>query len=395
MTRLDKPTTHWNRSAAPARTACAALAAAASSIWTAPGAALEWSYAPTVSVGASEDTNIALEPVAGRRVSSASLAAASNIVGRNEALRLSFTPRITSLRYDDDRELDRDSRYADLELARDGERQHWSLGGQYAHEGTLTSELESTGFIASDVDRVQSSVNGTWSRAVSERGGVSLDLSSITVDYGVSPSSSLVDYDYRIAQAAYSLQTSERSSWSFSVGRSQYVTGSPVNTTVTSTVRATWSRRFSNVLQAHIGFGGFDAAADGPFGVDHSGGSLSFGMQRSWERWSFSTDGGRDLQPDGRGAMVVEDLVTVGMTRRLGERLRVGASARATEIASQVGLEADFRRRYSQAGVNLGWSFARGWSLDVSLSERTQGLRSTGAEGSGRIGQIMTSYRGR
>jgi hypothetical protein len=370
--------------------ACAGIAAAL--LATQPSGAFEWDYTPAVTVGAAQDTNIRLTATDERQVGAAALTAEMGVVGREEGFEFRFAPRLTSLRYDDDREFDRDNRYADFSIATHDDRQRWSFGGGYAREGTLTTEFESTGFVETDVDRNQSSLYTSWTRA-GEHGAYDLALSSSATDYEQALFSPLVDYKYRVLQFGYTRTTNERSNWRYGASRMQLSAESTGFQTVSSDVRATWSRAFSEALQARLGIGMFEVSAEGPLGSDSSGVSLDFNVDRLWPRWRFTTGGGRELQPDGRGALVRVDSARLTMLRRITERFSLGANLAAAQVRSEGNIADLYDRDYSQGGLTLQWRFRRLWLLEGAFFERAHEAPLL-PQVTGIVSQLSVSYRG-
>lgn len=388
MTRVTQPADHkrawfdrdW-------RIACAA--GATTLLAAAPSGALEWSYVPAVTVGAAQDSNIHLQPQDGLPVGNAALLAGADVVGRNEGLDLQFAPRVNSVRYDDDSVMDRNDIFANLNLATHNERRRWSFGGSYVQESTLNSAFEASGAPAVDLDRKQTSVSTSWDRSL-ERGRYTLSAATTGVDYQESPFSPYRDYRYDVLQGAYTRVTSERSSWRFSVEKTQVSTEGYRVRTLSTDVRATWIHAFSESLQAQIGVGVLDATTEGAVRVEKSAPALNFSLNQSWPRWRFSVNAGRSLEPDGYGSLLREDSAQVGMTRLVTERFNVGATSLRARVVSVAGL---LDRDYSQDTVTLQWRLRRRWILEGAFFERRQ--QWTGLpEANGFVSQLSITYRG-
>ncbi len=380
-------------------TSCAAAGAAAIVLLAACGApfparALEWRQTPQVEAAAGYDGNINLDPTFGRSVGSAALTAQTNVVGRSERLRLHFSPRLRSLQYNDSRELDRTDTYADFGMEVTGERQRWSLGGGYAREGTLTTEFEGSGFVQTGIDRVQRLWNGQWSRAQGERGRYELSASAVSVDYQEALFSPLVDYGYRVFEAAYSLNSSERGSWRFSLSRAE-VRAAAVNAETASTeLRATWTRALSSVLSASFGIGAFQVDQQRPFGARASSGSLDLSLNRRWARWTLDASVRREMRPDGRGALVRQDRMELRSTRRLSSRTAFEASLVAARLAPESRSSFVVGRDYGQAALEIRRRLSQTVAISWSIFGRSQAYQSwPKARGLG--GEFAVKYRGR
>ena len=371
------------------RSACAAGAAAL--LAAGPSRALEWSYTPAATVSAQYDTNIRLqfdgaEPVNGRSVSGA-----ADIVGRNEGVDFRFTPRVSAQRYDDPSIEDRNFQYADLSISTHNERQRWSLGGNYALEGTRNSEFESNGFPAIDLERRQTGLTTSWTRLM-ERGRFDIAASATSVNYQQSLSSPYRDYRYDVLQADYSRTTSERSRWGFTVSGSQVTTDRGFVTTTSTDVRATWAHVFSESLQVHVGLGLLAATTDGIASTHDSAPALDFNVSRAWPRWTLTAGGGRQLQPDGQGTLLQQDSLQVGAERRFSERFSVALGVAKARDAYFFSV---YDRDYWQESVSAQWRFKRRWVLDGSLSDHGQQWVTLGLpRQTGVVSQFSISYRG-
>lgn len=328
----------------------------------------EWSVTPSVSIGTIEDDNVYLRPVDPLRVTSAYVDAAAEVVARDTGAEFRFTPRVHSIRYDDDRVLDRDDVSADVSFAKHDDRQQWNVGGGYTNEGTLQSDFETSGLARVDLDRKQTSFSGSFARSI-HRGYFAFSGSVAKIDYEESFVSPYRDYQYEVLQGSYSRTTTERSSWKFSITSMQVNTLTFKVTTSSTDVRSSWSHAFSKALQVRVGLGILYASTDGVIGAERSAPSLDFRVDRERARWSLYATGGRELQPDSRGSLQRQDSVQLGVTRRLNERLTVGANMVEGRI-DDVGTF--FDRDYGQVGASLQWRVRRRWYVDGGLYERRE-----------------------
>jgi hypothetical protein len=365
---------------------CAALACGASH-------ALEWRSTPAVTVGTGEDSNIWLDPAADHRASNNSLTASTEILARGPGLTLRMQPEVRALRYANGAEADRNDVFTSFDLTLGRERSTLTFGGGYQRESTLTSGFVDTGLLGLDEERVERSLTAGWNYVVGPRGRATVDASTVSVGYGAGPLSPLVDYDYHVVQLGYQLGTTARSTWAFSATRST-LDGAIMDTTNTA-FQARWLHTFTPTLHGEIGVGTFDVHTVSPFATQRdSGASLSFSMAREWARWSFQTAGARDLRPDGSGALVREDAVTLEALRRFGSRLSVGLSVRRAQVAATAELAALSDRDYSQTGVAVDWRMKERWQLHAGLQQRMQQL-SFAPRASGVGAVVGMTYRGR
>jgi hypothetical protein len=369
----------------------ACVAGAAALLAASPGSALEWSYTPGASVGASNDTNIRLLFAGAEPVNAMSVAGSVDVLARNEAFEFHASPRVDVLRYDDPTVQDRNDEYADVGISLHDERQRWSFGVNYADEGTRNSEFESNGYAAVDYDRRQTGLTTSWAR-IMQRGEIDLAASASSVNYQDASFSPYRDYRYDLFQGGYNRSTDERTRWGFSATRSEVTTDRGLVTTTSTDARVTWTHAFSEVLQAHLGFGVLEATTDGLTATRDTAPALDFSVTRGWAFWSLSVGGGRTLQPDGQGSLLQQDRLEVGGTRRLSQRLGVSVTAAKAREKYFVSF---YDRNYWQESVSVSWQFKRRWSLVSSVSDHGQQWVTLGLpKQSGVVTQFSISYRG-
>jgi hypothetical protein len=366
---------------------CAAQACGASH-------ALEWRSTPAVTVGAGEDSNIWLDPYGDRRASTSSMSASADVLASGPGIKLHVQPEVRALRYANGADADRNDAFTNAEFTLTRERDTLTVGSGYRRESTLTSEFIDTGVLGLEDERTERSMTAGWNHVVGPRSRVSLAASTVAVNYGSAGAfSPFVDYDYRVVQLGYQISTTARSAWVFSATRSN-LDGAITDTTNTA-FQARWVRSFSPTLHGELGLGTFDVRTANRLGAQQdSGAALSFSVTREWAHWSLQSGGGRDLRPDGRGALVREDAVTLDALRRFGPRLSVGLSVRRARIAATEELANVYDRDYSQTGVALEWRMKERWQLRASLQERMQQLPYA-PRGSGIGAQVSMTYRGR
>ena len=365
---------------------CAALACGATH-------ALEWRSTPAFTVGGGEDSNIRLDPTVDRPASSSSLTASTEILASGPSLQLRVQPEVRALRYTNGADADRNDAFTSFDLTLSRERSTLTFGGDYRRESTLTSEFIDTGLLGLDQERVERSVNAGWNYVVGPRGRVTASASTAAVAYDAGILSPFVDYDYRVVQLGYQLATNARSTWIFSATRSA-VDAAFTDTTNTA-FQARWLRTFTPTLRGEVGIGTFDARTSSLFSKQReSGAALNFAVTREWARWSLQTGGARELRPDGRGALVREDSVTLGAQRRFGSRLSMGVSARRAAVAATDDLQNLYGRDYSQAGVAVDWQMKQRWQLHAGLQQRIQQV-SFAPRASGIGAVVGMTYRGR
>jgi hypothetical protein len=355
---------------------------------------MEWRTEPVVTVEGGGDTNIWLNAFDQRYVSRGSVSASADIFAREPGFEFRLKPEVRALRYADNREADRDDVFTTFGLTRTNERGRWTFGSDYSRESTLTSEFTGTGILGLDLERTEHQFDTGWSRVMSARGTFSVNAVAENVTYGYSELSPFSDYDYRVFQTGYTLATSLRSSWQFSLARSVLTAKETTGVTSNKELRVAWTHAFSEKLRGTFGITTFDAGANGPTAGGHLSTTVNFAFTREWPRWTLQSAGSSDVRPEGRGFFVQEDSVTLDAQRRFGDRLSLVASMRYARIHSQGLLALLADRDYSQVGMNVNWRLNQRWVLSGGHYERAQEW-SFLPRAEGRTSTVAFSYRGR
>jgi hypothetical protein len=363
--------------------------------------ALEWSNTPVVVVSAAEDSNLHMLPAElAHDVASTTLGASTAVVGRDETLAFSFTPRVIATRYDDPAELDRNDASADVGLLVTGDRQTWSFGASYVNEGTLQSQFDSIGFAAADVSFEQTSTSVGWSRKA-EHGSFDAGIGTTAVDYTADVVSPFRNNRSEYLEGGYSRRLNERSSLRFGLTHMRVAAEAGRVATVSDDLRVRWTRSFSEVLNASVGVGVLEATTDERTGAELDGldrldrlerttPAVDFGVNRRWPRWLFSASGGRTIEPDGRGTVLLQDSVNVGFSRKVAQHVDLGFSSQVGRV-STVGVLYD--RDFSSERVTLHWGFKRRWALDSLFEQRVEKW-SYRPRANGFVSEVSITYRG-
>jgi hypothetical protein len=358
----------------------------------APLFAAEWRALPAVTAGTGSDSNIRLAADESRRAASASVAASIDIAARRPGFLFELRPEVRALRYADDVEADRDDGFLTFGVNVNDPHKTFRVGGNYARESTLTSEFYESGLLGVDVERVQRGVDAGFTRVLSPRSTLGVGLAAMEVGYGAAPGSQLGDYGYRSAQLTHRRNTGEHSTWALTASKSLLEPESGGRDTISTSLRADWSRQFSPRLRGSIGFGAF-VIDEAEGGVDDQSASVSFALARQWDRWSLSTAGERDVRPDGSGTLVVEEAVTLEGRRRVTEHVELGVSVRGARVSASIADLFDFERRYSQVGANVHWQATRRLNVDASVYERSNDSSFT-RRATGLTTVLSITYRG-
>lgn len=369
----------------------ALLACALTGLLPGTSSALEWQQAPRVSVTTADDSNLDLRSTDASGIAWSMVEAETRVEAQDERVELDFAPRVRSLRYEGAGERNRDDLFATLGVAVKGERQQWSLAGDYALESTLTSEFEYTGFVDTSIERRRSNWTGSWQRSAGERTSYRLLLERSDVDYQEAFLSPLVDYRYGVLQASLSQAVSERSSLSVSVSRTRLDVPAYRGRTTSIGLNADWDRRISETLKGRIGVGRFEAKADGA-SAGNSGALLDLSLVKQWNAWDVTLSLGSDLQPTGRAALVREDTLSLRLRHALAPRTSFDLRLEDARVRTEASPLRREDRDFAWASWALHRRLGERTSLDAELRWRAQQF--VGADPAGGSAVIVSfSYR--
>lgn len=307
------------------------------------------------------------------------------VLRRTERSQWSLRPRLYSERHSDDPLLDRDDEYLGAGFTYAYEKVQWSASVDFSNDTTLTSELGLTGLVEDNRrhEGITATAGPTFS--LSERTTAGVQAYWNDNHYRDARFTGLVDYEYG-AVAVFSKHVfSERTELSVKarVGEMR-VPANPLADKQDATLTLGWRYEPWPLWTLDLAAGSSYARSES--GTD-DGMVFNVGMQRRAERWTFSTSGGRDVIPTGRGALTRRDQLSISASRALTERLSASFSVRGVrnqELLTQSGLPAQ-QLKYGRVDLRLGWQFAEHWNLSAGIGGTLQRVssRPDGAENQG------------
>jgi hypothetical protein len=345
--------------------------------------AAEWRIAPSVGTTVVSESNprFMLEPVSDQQAITADLGMRMQV--QSETTSVVLNTLAARRQYDKDRSLDRTDLRLDLSLQHAAsERLSWSAAGSVTRDTTLTSELGTSG--ATRVGYRHESLNAQlqpqWQ--LGERWSAATIL-QWQRDYYPTPSSGLVDYQYRSAGLVSSWRNTSRDSIAFTVRSGQLnVAEAPA---AIKDASASLEYKLSIDEQWNLSLAGGPTWSRGS-GATLRGENFSFGLTRSAERGSFTLAADRGLAPTGRGFLTRRDSLSLQLRKDFAPQLSGTLGARYLRSRNVVGaLGFDFDDvRYRRVDGGLGWTFSQQWITELRAGYADQQQRAiSGALASG------------
>ena len=316
--------------------------------------------------------------------------------GRTERLIVAVQPLVTTYRYPDKTDLDRNEAHLTLSLNWLGEKVSWLGTAAAAHDTTLTSELGNTGQTQGNFrhESYNLTFGPTW--RVNERMQARSSLGVEESRYPGSAGSSLSDYRYSSAVAGTSYGLTDRATLTLqgSAGRLESKGADSVtdNASLSLQARYVWSP----VLSFGAGFGPSWVRTDAG---KQQGLLYSADITRTFETAALSLSASRKQSPSGLAYLTEVDEATLAFSAQITERLTGTASAgitRRQNVLRDFNLDLT-RVRYTRAELGVSWHLASNWHLGASLGNAVQQVGSDffdGSTGRGYDARLSLSWSG-
>jgi len=333
--------------------------------------AAEWLMTPTASVLSDYTDNPRLLADAGESYAGAISEVSTKLRMSGERWRLSAVPRARFSRYASGSVLDSDDQFLDATLDNATERGSWSLTTSYSRDTTLTSELDTTGFVQTNRRHEGLSLTGSSSWMLTERTSLGGNLFWQDSHYADAASAGLTDYSYRAATAFANFMLTEASELRVSGQSGELLIPGSDDPTRDTSVRLTLSYSPAPLWSM--------SASAGPSFVstrerDDEGRLYSLEATRRGERWRWTATLGRDVTPTGRGVFTRRDQLSVSTTYSMRQFLSTTLTLRGIENEDVFVNFGAARRevRYGLVEGRINWRCAEQWSLSLLVAAATQ-----------------------
>ncbi len=293
---------------------------------------------------------------------------------RTEVSDVKFTLRLDDSHYRDNSDKDNSGQLLKLDSAYKLNRSLLRLNGAYEVDSTLTSELETTGYVQQNKRRIKKSFSPSWSYDLTERASTQLGYSYSDVSYKDAEQMGLSDYRYDTLYAALTYRLSELSQASVTAVASAYESDRTGLEYDTRGLRFGFASQLSETLSTNLslGFERSSSKSDVAESTSDTGLTLDLSLQKRWEISSLRGTLSMSESPSGDG-MLHSTKLGIGYSRKLSPRTTLGIDASLVQNSSGGGRSSDGDdRRYVTFEPRLSWKATRWWTLSTSYRYRAQ-----------------------
>lgn len=336
------------------------------------GQCAEWTVDPSVSASLEVNDNIALAPTNPESVDSVLTSGSVVMAVENDTGRLGVSPGFRDRQSRRSNDLDRASQYVNFDASQLFQWGGVGLDGGFRAESTLTSELESTGFVEADKRRNSLSVQPNVSYDLSEKRQLWARASYSSTDYQGEELTGLYDFDFRTVATGVSqdLADDRQVGMSLSWSRERAPTqGTETdNIALNAQYRSALSDRttYSASLGARYTVQKLSVAG-GDFDEDDAGGVYELSVRSLvTNRSSVTLAVSQSLVPSGAGVLLEQYSGTLSYGHEFEERLRCSASLGLLDTKSLGATRSPVDYALARATVGADWLLAEDWRLQGS-----------------------------
>lgn len=345
-----------------------------------PAHGAEFTAAPTIALSTDyvENPRLALHTNETHRGSVAEIS--TRMTARNDLWRWQVTPRLRSTRYDDDDGLlDSDDRFIDAALERRTERGNWSVTSGLTRDTTLTSELDTTGYVQTNRPHRGLTIGASGNWLATERLTFGINMQRQDHRYDDADWTGLVDYTYDAAGVFVSTPLGSNSLLKLTAQAGELDAPGRRMTSQNASARLAYQVQPHPHLQ--MSFSAGPAFVETQRASD-DGAVYGFDAKYQRERLACNVSLERDLTPTGRGVLARRNQVSVSFNYRWRENFSTGLSLRGIQnkdVFAAFGAGAQ-EVRYARAEARADWQATRRWRIWLSLSGATQRYEADGTE---------------
>lgn len=342
---------------------------------SAAGAA-QWTITPHVAWGANYQDNPQLALQDSQATGAASLDARATLTRVAEATQFSAAPRISAVRYPEDRQLDNYGRGLALAYQYESERNTWSIAGDTARDSTLTTELEDTGFVQERKWRPSWNISPTWSRVWSDSVSGQISVGYSDVAYEDAPL--LADYSYRNINAGVNWESGERAQWGASLTAARL--DAPIYRNISDDygVQVSFAFAWSDTQRLKVSGGArsndLQLAPPGRQRIHEQarGWTLDAAYDVELEFNTWHAQATRSVDPSGVGVLVQKDKLLFTLAHWFTEQVSGGLSLTLLQTEELQREKFSARRRYARTGMQVNWVWTPTWTLGAGYGYTQQ-----------------------
>lgn len=339
------------------------------------GGVAQWIWTPGARVSADYNDNRYLQLAAPQESTSIISTLDLAVQRQTENVNLTLRPRLTVVDYVGETLLDRNDQFADAQIEWLHERSQVAVGATHAREATATSELESTGFVATDKTRQSYSVSPSWSYQLGEDSSLQSAVNYSWVDYEDAQFTDLANYWSGSASLNYRIEANDTTAWSLGAYGSKMRSAEVVSETreygLTVQIDRQWSQEVFWSLRVGSRHGRSQYRfffREFEFQDDGWSMTASVNGQRHWGGWGANAS--RASQASGSGFVQLVDRVSTRASFAVSESLSLYAAALGAHF--QELREGGAARDYARADVGAEWQIGESIRLRASYVRYAQ-----------------------
>ncbi len=307
------------------------------------------------------------------------LAANARFGVRTEVSEADFGIKLDTVAYDGHQDLDTSNQFFDMNLAYKAGLHTFRLGGKYYNDSTRTSELLTSGFVATNIPRTYRYLRPSWEWQATERASIGLGYSYSDSEYEDNERFGLIDYRYDVADFSTTYDYSERTKLQFSLNRSMYEAKD-----VFSEYNSYWfqvgaihqfDETWTGVFLIGPRYTEFDFR--GPGGrkesSDDTNYMLELRLSKAYETMNIGAVLRSYESPSSTGRLLRTNAAELDVNGKYSERVGYSLNTGFYRNTSTGGVDDDSQNRdYFYFEPKVSWRATRWWTISGSYRYRTQ-----------------------
>jgi len=340
--------------------------------------AAQWYSESSARLRSAYDDNIRLTSGDHNAVVGMILAGTIKAGQRTETSNIKLKGGVALKKYSGEKGLDTNNFDLGVDVTHRTERNKFTLTTAVKLDSTLTSEIQSSGWMWAHKRRIKKNFALSWTHSLSERASLKLGYSHINTDYKNAKNTNLSNYTYQSLEATLSYALSQKTVVSSTLTSSLYKGSNRTKTEVQDFgVSVGITHNFSEKFSAGGGVG--VRYSDTEYTTsridDHNtdtGFLLNANVKRIFERTMINGLFSRSVLPSGAGALLITDKLSVEIDYRVDERLSLNLVSTAYQNSSADEDNKFYDRIYYSIQPKIRWKIARRWLIEGSYRYRYQ-----------------------
>lgn len=361
--------------------------------------AAEWSGTTNASIATEFNSNKFLSRGEGTEVSGLIADVSAQLSRTTPTSTFSVGPTLRLTQYPGQENLDSKRGSIATSLSYPRERSTFQIGANVARDSTVTSELNTTGFVATDKQRNTTTFESAYSYEVNPVGVVEISGAFTKVAYIDAAFTGLYGYDYNALNMSYRHALAKDSQWNTALGVSDFQATDFGSSTRNYSLNIGYSTRLLPTFSAFINVGERFTQSEQSIGQSGSdtteaGWLINTGITQEQYRSQRKLMVSRNVEPSGSGALNDKTALSATFSREFSLDLTgvMDLSASHFRSISPGTLETTWKIR--RGGLSLSKQVGRNWSLGAQYQRHWQHYDATGNNASSHQVFLSISYVG-